>query len=418
MKLNRLPHKIRSILAGLLLVFVLATTAGAQPPTEGRADWRAVASSVEGEEGLYEVLFEARLTPGWHIFDLGPYAEVPELATSFDFSASKGVELVGEPYPVGEPIRKYSDIFGFETVYFEMIGRFAQKVRALKPGAMFAGEIDYQICNVRGQCIRRQWEFVVPLGKAGEMAAGNGAGTQAGPGSPEAGQSGGWFWSMFILAVVSALGALGTPCVFPMIPMTVSFFLKGGDDPVKARFRALMFGVFIVAIYTLPIAVLLLAARFGGGEALTADIFNWLATHWIPNVLFFVIFMIFAASLLGAFEIRLPGRLVNRSDKNADRAGMAGVFFLALTLVLVSFSCTLPIVGGALVQSMQGEFWRPIATMLLFSIVFALPFTFFAFFPRLMERLPRSGGWLNSVKVILGLVEIALGLKFLSVAPH
>ncbi|MBQ2419225.1 MAG: thioredoxin family protein, partial [Alistipes sp.] len=155
-----------------------------------------------------------------------------------------------------------------------------------------------------------------------------------------------------------------------------------------------------------------------GGGAVTADIFQWLATHWIPNILFFLVFMVFAASFFGAFDITLPSWLVNKSDENSEKGGIAGIFFMALTLVLVSFSCTGPIIGSVLIKSTAGEFWNPIVTMLAFSITFALPFTLFAFFPSVLKKLPKSGGWLNSVKVVLGFVEVALGFKFLSVADQ
>jgi len=150
----------------------------------------------------------------------------------------------------------------------------------------------------------------------------------------------------------------------------------------------------------------------------TADIFNWLATHWLPNILFFLVFMVFAASFFGAFEITMPSWMVNKTDSKADSKGLAGIFFMALTLVLVSFSCTGPIVGSVLIKSTSGEFWSPIVTMLAFSVAFALPFTVFAFFPSMLKKLPKSGGWLNSVKVVLGFIEVALGMKFLSVADQ
>ena len=209
-----------------------------------------------------------------------------------------------------------------------------------------------------------------------------------------------------------------TPCVFPMIPMTVSYFLKGEGGAARGRMRAALYGLFIVALYTVPIAVIILATRLLGGDAVTADIFNWLATHWLPNVVFFVVFMLFAASFFGAFEITMPSWLVNKSDSKADTKGLGGIFFLALTLVLVSFSCTGPIVGSVLIKSTAGEFWTPILTMLAFSLAFALPFTLFAFFPEVLKKLPKSGGWLNSVKVVIGFVEVALGFKFLSVADQ
>ena len=155
-----------------------------------------------------------------------------------------------------------------------------------------------------------------------------------------------------------------------------------------------------------------------GGSAVTADIFNWLSTHWLPNILFFLVFMVFAASFFGAFEMVLPSGWTTKADEGSGRKGLAGVFFLALTLVLVSFSCTGPIVGTVLIKSTQGEFWTPMVTMLAFSIAFALPFVLLAFFPSILNKLPRSGGWLNSVKVVLGFIEIALGLKFLSTADQ
>mgnify|MGYP001101163875 CR=1 FL=1 len=223
---------------------------------------------------------------------------------------------------------------------------------------------------------------------------------------------------LILVAIGWGLLALLTPCVFPMIPMTVSFFLKGSESASAGRFKASMYGLFIVLLYTVPIAAIILLPRLLGGDAVTADIFNWLATHWLPNLIFFIVFMVFAASFFGAFEITLPGWMVNKSDRNADRGGLLGVFFMALTLVLVSFSCTGPIVGSAIIGATAGDFWAPILTMLVFSITFALPFTLFAMFPSLLKNLPKSGGWLNSVKVVLGFIEVALGFKFLSVADQ
>lgn len=209
-----------------------------------------------------------------------------------------------------------------------------------------------------------------------------------------------------------------TPCVFPMVPMTISFFMKGSGNPAQGRFKAIMYGLFIVLLYTVPICIVIGLTWLIGGSGVTADIFNWLSTHWLPNILFFLVFMVFAASFFGAFEITLPSRWANGADKKSDGKGLGGVFFLALTLVLVSFSCTGPIVGTVLIKSTQGEFWTPMVTMLAFSVAFALPFAILALFPSLLKKLPKSGGWLNSVKVILGFIEIALGLKFLSTADQ
>ena len=224
-------------------------------------------------------------------------------------------------------------------------------------------------------------------------------------------------WALIIEAILWGFAMLLTPCVFPMIPMTVSFFLKGSDNVHEGRFKAFMYGLFIVLLYTVPIVVIIGLTRLLGGETVTADIFNWLATHWLPNIIFFLVFMVFAASFFGAFEIVLPSSWQNKSDAASGKKGLAGIFFMALTLVLVSFSCTGPIVGSVLIKSTQGEFWTPMVTMLAFSVAFALPFTIFALFPQLLKKM-KSGSWLNSVKVVMGFVEVAFGFKFLSVADQ
>ncbi|MDR2891148.1 MAG: thioredoxin family protein [Alistipes sp.] len=405
-----------------------AQDVAAQEPEIGTAEWNVSVAAVE--EGVFEVTFEATITEGWHMYDLGPY-EMP-METLFDFAASTGLETVDGPYQFGEPHRYFDELFGFELAYYEGTARFAQKVRATGAEAVLAGEVAYQICKDEFGCVGGSWEFSVPVKEGATVTSADEASANGGSGAAGAendgatissdddfaGDSSRGLWGMILEAILWGFAALLTPCVFPMAPMTVSFFMKGGENKALARLRAIMFGVFIVLLYTLPIAVIIIVTRVAGGAAVTADIFNWLATAWVPNVLFFLVFMVFAASLLGAFEIRMPSKMVNRSDAGAEKKGLVGIFFLALTLVLVSFSCTGPIVGTVLIKSTQGEFWAPIVTMLAFSVAFALPFTLLAFFPGLMNRLPKSGGWLNSVKVILGLVEIALGLKFLSVADQ
>ena len=232
--------------------------------------------------------------------------------------------------------------------------------------------------------------------------------------APQAGS----LWALILEAILWGFAMLLTPCVFPMVPMTVSFFMKGSETPRQGRLKAFLYGLFIVLLYTVPISLIIGITWIVGGSGVTADIFNWLSTHWLPNIIFFLVFLVFAASFFGAFEITLPSSWTNSADKNSDRKGLAGIFFLALTLVLVSFSCTGPIVGTVLIKSTQGEFWTPMVTMLAFSVAFALPFTILALFPSLLKKLPKSGGWLNSVKVVLGFIEIALGLKFLSTADQ
>ena len=208
----------------------------------------------------------------------------------------------------------------------------------------------------------------------------------------------------FIMAILGGLAGLLMPCVFPMIPMTVSFFSKDG---YAGKRNALMYGFFIIVIFVL--FGIILSLIFG------ADLGNVLSTHWIPNILFAIIFFIFALSLLGYFEITLPSSWVNGSAKRQNAGGMVGIFFMALTLVLVSFSCTLPIAGAVALNAAGGSFIKPIIGMLGFSLGIAVPFTIFALFPDLLKKLPKSGGWMNTLKVILAFVELAFALKFINV---
>ena len=218
----------------------------------------------------------------------------------------------------------------------------------------------------------------------------------------------GGLWAFALLAFTFGLAALVTPCVFPMVPMTVSLFTSGNDSRQRGILKALVYGASIIGIYVLMgvlVSVLL-------GE----DGPNLIATHWLPNLIFFVVFVVFGLSFLGLFEITLPHQIVNTVDAQADKGGWAGIFFMALTLVVVSFSCTAPIVGSILSMAARGERITPIVGMLGFSLAFALPFTLFAIFPSWLKSLPRSGGWLNTVKVVLGFIELMLALKFLSTA--
>lgn len=228
-------------------------------------------------------------------------------------------------------------------------------------------------------------------------------------GKKDGGDANKGLWVVFWLALTSGLIALLTPCVFPMIPMTVSFFIKNKDRKKAVR-DGLVFAISIILIYV--VLGTIVAFAFGASAA------NFLSTHWIPNVFFFAIFILFAASFFGAFEIVLPSSWVNAMDKRADKGGFAGPVFMALTIALVSFSCTGPIVGTVLVESAKGGIITPIIAMFGFSLAFALPFGLLVVFPSYLQSLPKSGGWLNSVKVVLGFIEVAFALKFLSVADQ
>ena len=353
--------------------------------------------------GNYTLVIKADIADGWHIYD-ATHAITP---TTIEFKASNGVTLEGEVKALSTA-KKVTDEFFGDYGEYEGEAIFEQAVTVKGKGGKIDAIVSYQACT-EGSCTApTEEELTFEIGSApvAEIK------------EAESAKSGVSMWAMIIEAIIWGLAALVTPCVFPMIPMTVSFFMKGSGTPAKGRINASLYGLFIVLLYTLPIAAIILITTFIGQGAVTADIFQWLATHWIPNILFFIVFMVFAASFFGAFEITLPSWLVNKSDENSDKGGITGIFFMALTLVLVSFSCTGPIVGSVLIKSTSGEFWSPIITMLAFSTTFALPFTLFAFFPSILKKLPKSGGWLNSVKVVLGFVEVALGFKFLSVADQ
>ncbi len=408
-----------------LIVSLVATTAGAQVPAFDEnattVEWSASAERLEGD--LYRLTLTGEITEGWHTYR----TDNPYSPTEVTFADAVGYTLDGA---IAEPAatRDYDG----DPVYFDRIV-LTQNLRLTAAQATVKGEVMWIAC-VEGACHSPEyWEFEVAVGDASaavapavegdaqsvepaeDMAA---TGESIAAAEPESPAEKPFSWALIIEAVIWGFAALLTPCVFPMVPMTVSFFMKGSSSVAAGRFKALMYGLFIVLLYVVPIAVIILITRFAGGDAVPADIFNWLATHWLPNIIFFVVFMIFAASFFGAFEITLPSKLVNKSDQGADKGGLLGIFFMALTLVLVSFSCTGPIVGTVLIKSTSGEFWSPIVTMGAFAVAFALPFTLLAWFPSVLKNLPKSGGWLNSVKVVLGFIEVALGFKFLSVADQ
>lgn len=397
---------IKNLFLTLVLAFV--SVAVVAQPVEP-VFWK---TSVEEQgEGVYKITFKASIEQGWHLYDMGPYEVGGPMATAFTFEPASDYSLEGEMTAEGELIKHYDDVYMMDVGYYEGSVAFSQLVKSSE-GAVVKVAAEWMSCNDQN-CVNSDKDFEITVGTPKAAADDSAKVVDA-----VAATSGGSLWSFVLSAIGWALIALLTPCVFPMIPMTVSFFLKGSGSVATGRFRALMYGLFIVVLYTVPIGVIIFLTWLIGGDAVTADIFNWLATHWLPNLIFFAVFMVFAASFFGAFEIVLPEKLVNDSDAKSDKSGLAGIFFMALTLVLVSFSCTGPIVGSVLIQSTSGEFWTPIVTMFAFSVVFALPFTLFALFPTWLKQLPKSGGWLNSVKVVLGFVELALGLKFLSVADQ
>ncbi len=368
-----------------------------------------------------EVSFHATIDTGWHLYgtdlpDGGP------VSTTFKFMPdSTNYRFSGSLISVTKPVKQFDKIFNLELTYYAMEAHFTRRITLLNDRPFtIKGSIEYQSCNDE-TCTMDEADFSFPVN--GSVASAHAPKVEtASPAAPaqvntteailpEAPDNAhhSLIWFLFF-SFIAGLAAILTPCVFPMIPMTVSFFMNSNKTKWEAKFQALVYGASIILIYTLIGTIVALT--------LGADFANWLSTHWLPNILFFVIFVVFAFSFFGAFEIILPSSWVNKSDDKVSKGGAGGAFFMALTLVLVSFSCTGPIVGAILVESAGGMILKPIVGMFGFSLAFALPFTLFALFPQWLSNLPKSGGWLNSVKVVLGFIELALGLKFLSIADQ
>jgi thiol:disulfide interchange protein DsbD len=378
--------------------------------------WKTSVTQTEGS--VYQIIFEASIENRWHLYDIGPYENGPN-ATTFTFDLPENASLIGGIEMIDKPFRKFDDMFGMEIGLFEKKARFGQKIKLSGENASIKANVEWMVCDDK-QCLPPTDEdFTINVGTQSNTAISNVASSniveteQSQITDANHGEKDKSLWAYIIDAILWGLVAILTPCVFPMLPMTVSFFMKGSKNKAKGKVDASVYGFFIILLYTLPIAAIILIIRTIGGDDTTANIFNWLSTHWLPNTIFFLVFIIFAASFFGAFDITLPSWMVNKSDKNADKGGFIGIFFMALTLVLVSFSCTGPIVSTIIIKAFAGEFWTPIVVMLVFSTVFALPFILAALFPSMLNKLPKSGGWLNSVKVILGFAEVALSLKFI-----
>ena len=464
---------MRNYLFHLGLLLVATSVFGQKVPS---ANWSYTIDKTEAKVGdKLEVTFTTPIPEGYHIYS-NDYGDCPPLKAVFNYTQNSSFELLGEAKAVGSH-HYIDDIFECEVADFEKKAEFTQQIKLHSLNPDIVGVLEYQMCTSDGMCVLFEYEFKIEglrvSGKSVEqpkptepgiapetveevienidteievdqktnlapqntVQSSEGYTSFAGLISKDSvnyssyqatskedtssceiktfegssNQNTTSHWGLFILAFLSGLAALLTPCVFPMIPMTVSFFMKDGSK-AKAIRNGLIYGVSIVAIY---VFIGTLVAVVAGPAAA-----NWLSTHWLPNIFFFLIFVVFAASFFGAFEIVLPSWLVNKADQKADKGGLIGIFFMAFTIVLVSFSCTGPIVGSILVQSAGGAFIKPLIGMLGFSLAFAIPFSLFAIFPNWLNSLPASGGWLNSVKVVLGFLELAFGLKFLSVADQ
>lgn len=412
--------------------------------------------SAQDKEGKSVLVFETTIKPGFHLYS--PYN--PEGASKpleIKLSDPQNYASVSKINEATKPVEKYEEIFDVTEKFFEGNAKFTIEVTPKSVvKQVVTGRISGQVCNEEYMCSMFDEEFTIEINpqlpeaekkkpilndspfqntekdnisepeivdsdtvsvdtaKVENAQLSDTLAVAVAQGSDPLPSDDSGLWSIFIIAFLAGLAAIFTPCVFPMIPMTVSYFLKKEN-----KFDAIIYGVSIIALYTVPVALLIIISNVAGGGEFTAGIFNALSTHWLPNILFFIVFMIFALSFFGMFEITMPSGIINRAENRGNKGGLFGAFFLAFVLVLVSFSCTGPIVGSVLVESASGgNAVKPIVAMFGFSLAFAMPFTLFAFFPGWMKNLPKSGGWLNTVKVVLGFVEFALGFKFLSVADQ
>ena len=400
--------RILYLFAGLLFSFaILAQQVSAQVLIPVK--WNITAEKTSDDE--VTITYKAAIDEHWHLYSQDIPMAPP--ATTFEFEKNDGYELVGE-ITESKSIEEFDKNFDMTLKYFAHEATFIAKIKLLREDkVVIKGYLNYMVCDDT-RCLPptdEEFEFVFNDDGSAATSSTEEIEEELGETTNDlTGEGENSLWGFFWLSFVFGLAGILTPCVFPMIPMTVSFFMKGGENKAKGRMEATIYGISIVAIYVFIGSVLAVVA--GPGIA------NFLSTHWLPNILFFVIFVFFAASFFGMFEIVMPHWIVNKSTANEDKGGFIGPIFMALTLVLVSFSCTGPIVGTILVEAAGGQFLKPIIGMLGFSLAFALPFTGFAFFPQYLDKLPKSGGWLNSVKVVLGFLELALGLKFLSMADQ
>ena len=391
----------------LLFLGFVGFSGMAQKITPAKWSWTLVPANPKVGQTA-EIIFKVKIDKGWYLYSSDFDKELGPVVTTIKIKENLGVSVDG-PLRAINPHSKFDkEIWNGTYTYFTEEAEFRQTVKITSDSWKIDGSYDSQTCsNESGLCVPIKGPFLISSNLSGsstpEDSKKKASNSTAKIIVPEDDQS---LWQFFWLAMGAGLLALLTPCVYPLIPMTVSFFTKqqGGKK------LAFLYGFFIVLIYVFFGTIL---AFFAG-----ASFANFLSTHWIPNLLFFVIFILFGISFLGAFEIVLPSSLVNNVDAKSDKGGLLGVFFMAFTLVLVSFSCTGPLAGSILIASSQGVFLKPIIGMLGFSLAFAIPFTIFAIFPGFMQKMPKSGNWMNEVKVVLGFLEIALAFKFLSVADQ
>nr|WP_315152500.1 cytochrome c biogenesis protein CcdA [uncultured Flavobacterium sp.] len=364
--------------------------------------WSASVEKISETE--YKLTAKATIEKGWHLYSQNLTVEGP-VPTSFIFDDNGGAFKIIGNTSEEEGQTTVDPVFKKTVTYFENTAVFEQKIEVLSKKNSLTATIEFMAGNAE-KCLPAQEEQLsFKLDEVSETVS-NQSSSASALESEKNNDAETGLWSIFFLAFLSGFAALLTPCVFPMIPMTVSFFTKQSKNKAQGIRNAIIYGLSIIIIYVLLGSIV--TAVFG------ADSLNALSTNVWFNIIFFILLVVFAVSFLGAFEIVLPSSLANKVDSQADRGGLIGIFFMALALAIVSFSCTGPIVGTLLVQAASKGGIAPIVGMFGFSFAIALPFSLFAAFPGWLNALPKSGGWLNTVKVVLGFLELALAFKFLS----
>lgn len=422
---------MKSLISAVLILL----TFSAFGQIQNHAQWTFESPKSEVKVGdVVEIKFNATIDATWHLYSTEFKVEGPQ-PTEFTFKSNDTYQLIGKPKPIGFH-DFYEEVWGGNTSVAEGKGSFIQKVKILKEAPQIEGSIAYQTCQNDGLCTMGTEDFKINNIKVAANIPTKSSVNQPTSGSEQIASNDSpkidssisntppiaevstatsdaittteipeeeSLWSFLLACFLGGLASIFMPCIYPIMPMTVSFFTKQEHGTSKA----LLYGLSIVAIFTL---LGFLVSRIGGAQAA-----NFISTHWAPNAIFFVVFILFGLSFLGLFEIVLPNSFVNSVDKQADKGGLVGIFFMALTLVVVSFSCTAPIAGSLLILASKGnEVMRPVLGMIAFSVPFAVVFTGLAMFPKFLKSLPKSGGWLNEFKVVFGLLEFALALKFLS----
>jgi thiol:disulfide interchange protein len=391
---------------------------------EDPTDWTVALKQTS--DGGFELVYQVKIEKGWYLYSSFLDPNIGPVPTGFFYEDSTGTKFTfdGAPTETGEKIYDELDpMWEAQVKKFSLGATFTQKVKAIDPNAIVKGYLEFMTCNHEKCLPPESIDFTFDLGKKTATIAGADipvvvptvpGGTDAEKfGAPisQCGESqdAQGLLTIFFLGFLGGLVALITPCVFPMIPLTVTFFTKGGKSGKKGIFDALFYGFSIVLIYFLFSVPFLIFD-------IPPDILNAFATNPWVNLVFFVVFVVFAISFFGYFEITLPASIANRADKASDLGGLLGIFFMAVTLVVVSFSCTGPILGSLLVgaATTDGGQYNLVAGMLGFGVALGFPFALFAMFPGFLAKLPKSGGWLATVKHVLGFVEIAFAIKFLS----